>query len=92
MEALSSMVNRPKGFTNNRQSTMDNSKRVDLLILDVQELIDPAFRLWFVKRFYRLTNDTVQRLAASVREQTVRDPKTNGLRLFSWLIKREAGF
>lgn len=92
MEALSSMVNRSQGFTNNRQSTIDNSKRVDVLILDVEDLIDPAFRLWFVKRFYKLSDDTVRRLAASVREQVAAKPNSNPIRLFSWLIKREAGF
>lgn len=92
MEALSSMVNSPKRFTNNRLSSIDNSKRVDVLILDVEDLIDPAFRLWFIKRFYNLTDDTVRRMAASVREQYVAKPSTNKFRLFSWLIKREAGY
>lgn len=63
-----------------------------MLILDVEDLIDPAFRLWFIKRFYKLSDDTVRRLAASVREQVVANPASNALRLFSWLVKREAGF
>ena len=71
---------------------MDNSKRVDLLIVDVEDLIDPGYRLWFIKRFYQLSNDTVRRIAATVRETQAAKPDTNGLRLFSWLVKREAGF
>ena len=92
MEALSSMVNSRKLYNNNSQSSMDNSKRVDLLIEDVKDLIDPDYRLWFVKRFYKLASDTVHRIAAQVREMAMLKPETNALRLFSWLVKREAGF
>lgn len=92
MESLSSMVNSRKTFNNNGQSTMDNSKRVDLLIEDCKDLIDPDYRLWFVKRFYKLTSDTIRRLAASVREQIALGKATNPLALFSWLVKRECGF
>ena len=92
MEALSSMVNSKKVLNNNSQSTIDNSKRVDLLIDDVKDLVDPNYRLWFVKRFYKLATGTVHRLAAQVRELKMLKPDTNVFRLFSWLIKREAGF
>lgn len=92
METLSTIVNRKELNNNNGQSTMDNSKRVDLLVEDCQDLIDPAYRLWFVKRFYKLTSDTIRRLAAQVREQLAAGRAGNPMRLFSWLVKREAGF
>lgn len=92
MEALSSIVNSTERFNNNSQSSMDNSKRVDLLVEDCQDLIDPAYRKWFIKRFYKMASDTIRRLAAAVREQCAANPATNALRLFSWLVKREAGF
>lgn len=92
MQPLSSIVNSKELHNNNGQSSIDNSKRVDLLVDDCQDLIDPAYRKWFIKRFYKLATDTVRRLAAAVREQCVANPATNALRLFSWLVKREAGF
>jgi hypothetical protein len=92
VEALSSIVNSNQRFNNNSQSSMDNSKRVDLLVTEVKDLIDPAYEKWFIKRFYKLTSDTVHRLAAAVRETMASKPGTNALRLFSWLVKREAGF
>lgn len=63
-----------------------------MLVSEVEDLIDPSYRLWFIKRFYKLSSDAVRRLAAQVREMVSLKPGTNALRLFSWLIKREAGF
>jgi hypothetical protein len=87
-----SIVNRKLEFKNYSLSSIDNSKKVDLLILDCQDLIDPAYRKWFIVRFYKLADDTVRRLAAQVRETKASKPDTNEQRLFSWLIKRQAGF
>ncbi len=92
MQALSSIVNSRELSNNNSLSSIDNSKRVDLLIDDCNDLIDPAYRLWFVKRFYKLSSDTIRRLAASVREAIAIGKAGNPQRLFSWLVKRECGF
>jgi hypothetical protein len=92
MQALSSIVNSKQLHNNNSLSSMDNSKRVDLLIQDCEDLIDPSYRLWFIKRFYKLATDTVRRLAANVREMMALGKAGNPQRLFSWLVKREAGF
>lgn len=87
-----SIVNSKLNTQNNRLLTIDNSKRVDLLVSDHAPLIDPQYRLWFVRRFYRLTNDQVNRLATQVRETKALKPVTDERRLFSWLIKRECGY
>lgn len=89
---LSSIVNRRSEFNNNSQLTIDNSKRVDLLFEDVQDLVDPSYRLWFIKRFLKMSSDSVRRLAASTREQVIFKPETDAKRLFSWLIKKEVGY
>jgi hypothetical protein len=63
-----------------------------MLIEDHAALIDPDYRLWFVKRFYKLTSDQVCRIAATVLETKAMKPETDERRLFSWFIKREARF
>lgn len=63
-----------------------------MLVDECNDLIDPSYRLWFVKRFYKLSSDAVHRLAAQVRETVAAGRAANPMRLFSWLVKREAGF
>lgn len=65
---------------------------MDNLVEECADLIDPAYRKWFIRRFYKLTSDVIHRLATAVRETVAHKPDTNAQSLFCWLVKREAGF
>lgn len=78
---------------NHRLSTVDRNylkpvvskyHQTDVLYSDCQDIINPRFRDWYLKTFYRLGRQTVLRLAKIARADG-NDPA----RLFSYFLRRE---
>lgn len=95
-ENIATIVNRneslKKTIVNSQLSTVDKSKRVDVLLEDCADLIDPLYKRWFAKMFFRISPDRVYALASSCRETALYRPDTHIKKLFTSLVKREAGF
>lgn len=65
-------------------SSMDERyRRTDALYLELSDLVNESYRLWYYKMFYTLGTDQVYKLAAKARQEA----KQNRSRYFSWLLK-----
>lgn len=42
---------------------------VDMMLADYKDLIDPKYKPWFAKRFYKLPFDLVHRCASEARQE-----------------------
>ena len=56
----------------------------DLAVSDYRDLIDPKFKQWFCKSYYKLGGEIIHQLASEAREHG-KDPS----RLFLYSIKKE---
>ena len=64
-------------------STDTNKYDNDLLFDELSDLVNPSFRAWYCKQFYKLGNQRVLQLASQARADG-KNPK----KLFSHLLKR----
>lgn len=58
--------------------------KVNFLLQDYADLIDPNYKNWFAKRFYTIPFDVLHRFASEARQEARSDPK----RLFAYLINK----
>lgn len=59
---------------------------------DYSDLIDLRYKPWFAKRFFRIQPHRLSIAASSVREAARYQPSTNVQKLFTMLVRKEAGF
>lgn len=57
----------------------------DMAIEDFNDLVDPAFKNWFCKCYYKLGDDTMRRLAGLARDPEIKSSKS----YFGRIIKNE---
>lgn len=82
----SPIANRLKTKTNSSNSTEPRTNViVDMLLADYGELIDPAYKGWFARKFYIMRQDMIHRAASEARQEG-RDPK----KLFAYKISQYA--
>jgi len=94
-ESLASIVNRNQEFKQSidySPSSIDVNKRVDMQLHDCSDLIDEKYKPWFAKRFFRIQPHRVAVAASATRETARYQPATNTQKLFTMLIRKEAGF
>ena len=94
-QSLASIVNNNQRFKpsiDHSLSTIDGSKVIDNMLEDCADLIDPNYKPWFAKRFMRMPAHRVAVAASSARQTLLYKPSTNTQKLFTSLIRKEAGF
>lgn len=92
MEALNTIGYREQRFKNYSLSSIDNSKKIDQLYEDVKDLIDPAYKPFFMKRFQKVSPDFIRGKASEIREQQARGTARNTQSLFTNCVRMAAGF
>lgn len=85
MQQISTIANSQLDKIYKPIANRNNSQLVDQLLSEYRELITPAYKKWFAKRFYSLSSETILKAASEARADT----RTTPQQLFAYLVGKE---